>query len=45
MSRMRLFLKLFEAQTKGDGNGRSRWRCGLPIKNMTAHYNTQFCVS
>ena len=23
----------------------ARWRYGPPIKNMTAHYNSQFCVS
>ena len=23
----------------------ARWRCGLLIENMTAHYNNLFCVS
>ena len=23
----------------------SRWRYSLPIENLTAHYNSQFCVS
>ena len=23
----------------------ARWRCGPPIKNVTAHYNGPFCVS
>ena len=23
----------------------ARWRCGTFIKNLTAHYNIQFCVS
>ena len=44
-------MQLFEAQSTGFWRQRppaktgARWRCGVLIKNMTAHYNIPFCVS
>ena len=44
-------MQLFEAQSTGFWRQRppakmgARWRCGVLIKNMTAHYNILFCVS
>ena len=42
----KLFLQLFEAQSTGlrrpPAETAARWRCGHLIKNLTAHYNSQF---
>ena len=49
--RRRLFLQLSETQFTGLRRQRppleiaARWRCVPLIKNMTAHYNSQFCAS
>ena len=49
--RRRLFLPLSETQSTGLLRRQppleiaARWRCVSVIKNMTAHYNSQFCVS
>ena len=46
-----LFLQLPEAQSIGlqwrrpQPETSARWRCVLLINNLTAHYNSQFCVS
>ena len=51
MIRWRLFLQLSEAQSTGlwrrpaPPEMAARWRCVLLIDNLTAHYNSQFCVS
>ena len=50
MIRRRLFLHLSEAQSTGlrqrlPAELAARWHCGLLIKNLTAYYNIQFCVS
>ena len=48
---MRLYLQLFEAkstslwQRSPPAEMAARWRCGILIKNLTAQYNSQFCVS
>ena len=41
-------IKMADAQSTGHGpllEITARWRCRPLIKNMTAHYNSQFCVS
>ena len=49
MLSMILFLQLSEAQSTGlrrqPAKIAARWRCGLPITNLRAHLNGQFCVS
>ena len=51
MIRRRLFLQQSEAQSTSLWRGRAlpemaaRCRCVLLINNLTAHYNSQFCVS
>ena len=47
----KLFLQLSEAQSTGLRRRRplmesaAGWCCGQLIKNLIAHYNSQFCVS
>ena len=49
--RRRLLLQVSEAQSTGLRLGRpppetaASWRCGPLINNLTAHLNSQFCVS
>ena len=48
---MRLFLQMSEAESTGLRRQRrtpemaARWHCGIPVQNLTPHYNCQFCVT
>ena len=51
MVSMKLFLQLSEAQSTGVRWQRplaemaATWRCGILIKNLRTHFNSQVCVS